>query len=110
MKTYWRVSILVLMMVAVGVTPAFSQIGPGPFAAFPTADPADSRFLGFGCAGIETIEDQVSIALSIPASATDFTLSFFDGDTGGTDVDGLEHWDVGDRQLVFSLYADPFLQ
>ncbi|MEM7051769.1 MAG: hypothetical protein AAF604_19040, partial [Acidobacteriota bacterium] len=108
MKTLCK-SGLIFAVATFLATGAVAQIGPGPFAAFPSADPTDSRFLGFGCPGIETLEQGVSIALTVPSTSSEFTLSFFDGETGGADVDGLEHWDVGDRQLEFLLYADPLL-
>jgi len=79
---------------------AQAQLGPGPFAVFPTADPTDARMLSFGCSGIATFEQQLNITLDSPASNPSFTLSIFDGDTGG-------NWDAGTRQLVYRLYADP---
>lgn len=85
---------------------AFAQIGPGPFAAFPTADSTDARFLSFSCPGLNTFEAGVSIGVEIPIGQADFTVSIFDGDTGGTDGGGLRHWDLGNRQLVYSIYAD----
>lgn len=87
-------------------TVAGAQIGPGPFAAFPTADVTDARFLGFGCPGIETFEQGVSLRVAVPADQSELILSVFDGDTGKSSGPG-PHWDVGSRQLVFSLYADP---
>ncbi len=88
--------------------PAAAQLGPGPFAAFPTSDETDGRFLGFGCPGLQTFESGVSITLAAQPSETDFTLSIFDGDSSGSDPFG--HWDIGDRQLLYSLYFDPFRQ
>src|SRR6185295_8945370 len=88
-------------------TAAMGQIGPGPFAAFPSANPTDARFLGFGCAGIATFEQGVTMVVAITADQASFTLSLFDGDTGGVDPMNKQHWDVGNRQLIYSLYADP---
>ena len=89
---------------------AGAQIGPGPFAAFPSLDPTDARFMSFGCAGVATFEASVALTMAIPADQTTFTISFFDGDTGGLDGAGKAHWDLGNRQLVYSLYADPLRQ
>jgi hypothetical protein len=104
------VVLLGLLWTPAGVGRAFAQIGPGPFAAFPSLDPTDARFLGFGCAGIATFEAPVSLTMAVPADQTSFTISFFDGDTGGADTAGKKHWDVGTRQLIYSLYADPLRQ
>lgn len=87
--------------------PAAAQIGPGPFAAFPTADPTDARFLGFGCPGLATFESDVSVGIEVPIDEASFTVSIFDGDTGGVDTQNRRHWDLGNRQLVYRLYADP---
>jgi hypothetical protein len=89
---------------------AAAQIGPGPFAAFPSQSSTDARFLGFGCAGIATFESPVTLAMAVPADQTGFVLNIFDGDTGQPDSAGKPHWDVGSRQLVYSLYADPLRQ
>ena len=86
---------------------AFAQVGPGPFSAFPTEDPADGRFMGFGCAGLATFEQDVELSLAAAAGTVGFDINIFDGDTGGLDGAGRRHWDLGVRQLVFSLYADP---
>lgn len=88
---------------------AQAQIGPGPFAAFPTEVENDGRFLAFGCSGLATLEEPVSISLTVPADATQFDLSFFDGETGRPDAANRPHWDLGTRQLSYSLYADPLL-
>jgi len=100
----WKVGALGAFLLTVAAT---AQIGPGPFAAFPTANATDARFMGFGCAGIATFEQGVSMALAIPAGQPNFTVSIFDGDTGGVDSLNRQHWDVGTRQLIYSLYADP---
>lgn len=88
-----------------GVLPA--QTGTAPFAAFPTQSVKDGRFLGFACAGLATLEQNVQVMLAAPASVTAFDLNLFDGETGGLDPSGKKHWDLGTRQLKFSLYADP---
>src|SRR6185436_4459412 len=103
------VSILLLTLCAWAM-PASAQIGPGPFAAFPTANPTDGRFLAFACPGTVTFEQGVTLGLAAPAGETSFVLSFFDGETGKTDGSGRDHWDVGNRQLVYRLYADPLRQ
>ena len=90
-----------------GLGVAKAQLGPGPFAAFPSQSATDGRFLGFGCAGLATFEQNVQIALAAPASTTTFDLNIFDGDTGALDGLARRHWDLGTRQLKFSLYADP---
>ena len=84
-----------------------AQIGTGPFAAFPTQATADARFLSFGCMGAETMDRPARIALAVPASNTSFDLNVFDGDTATVDAASKRHWDAGNRQLKFSLYADP---
>ena len=93
-----------LAVVAAGS--ATAQIGPGPFAAFPTADPIDARFLGFSCAGLATFEEPVSIGLEVPPGTPSFTVSVFDGDSGKPDGAGKPHWDLGAHQIVVRLYAD----
>lgn len=96
------------MLVALsGLGVARAQLGPGPFAAFPSESATDGRFLGFGCAGLATFEQNVQMALAAPASTTTFDLNIFDGDTGSLDGAAKRHWDLGTRQLKFSLYADP---
>ncbi len=87
---------------------AAAQIGPGPFAAFPTDDETDARFLTFGCPGIATFEQGVTMGLAAPADAASFTLSIFDGETG--EGGSQAHWDSGNRQLIYRLYADPLRQ
>ncbi len=84
-----------------------AQQGTGPFASFPTQSVKDGRFLGFACAGLATLEQNVQIKLSAPASTTSFDLDVFDGETGGLDGSGKKHWDLGTRSLKFSLFADP---
>ncbi len=86
---------------------ASAQIGPGPFAAFPSQSATDGRFLGFGCAGIATFEQNVTIAMAAPAANATFDVNIFDGETGMPDGAARPHWDVGNRQLIYSLYADP---
>jgi len=105
-----RVVAVLAFALALSGGAATAQIGPGPFAAFPSLDTTDARFLGFGCAGIATFEAPVSLTMAVPADQTSFTISFFDCDTGGTDGAGKPHWDVGNRQLIYSLYADPLRQ
>lgn len=100
----WKLGALCALLLTATAT---AQIGPGPFAAFPTANTTDARFLGFGCAGIATFEQEVTMVMAIPADQASFTLSVFDGDTGGVDSLNRAHWDVGTRQLSYSLYADP---
>ncbi|MFP5286632.1 MAG: SdrD B-like domain-containing protein, partial [Thermoanaerobaculia bacterium] len=87
--------------------PAAAQIGPGPFAVFPTQSTTDARFLGFGCPGTATFEQNVVMGMAVPADQASFTVSLFDGDTGKTDAAGRRHWDLGTRQIVFRVYADP---
>ncbi len=86
---------------------AFAQAGTPPFAAFPTQNPTDGRFLGFGCSGLSTLEQSVHLTIGAPASSTTFTLNVFDGETGRPDSNNKAHWDLGSRQLKFALYADP---
>ncbi len=94
-----------LALTALGA--ARAQIGPGPFAAFPSESATDGRFMGFGCAGIATFEQNVQIAMAAPASVPTFDVNIFDGDTGMADGAARPHWDAGSRQLIYSLYADP---
>ena len=89
---------------------ATAQIGPGPFAVFPSQNTTDGRFLGFSCPGTASFEQGLTLGLAIPADQTHFDLSFFDGDTGKVDAANRRHWDLGTRQLVFRLYADPLRQ
>ncbi|MEP7010473.1 MAG: hypothetical protein ABJC13_09145 [Acidobacteriota bacterium] len=84
-----------------------AQQGTGPFASFPTQSVKDGRFLGFACAGLSTLEQDVRIMLAAPGSTASFDLDLFDGETGGLDGSGKKHWDLGTRPLKFSLYADP---
>src|SRR6185295_1865625 len=98
----WKLGALCALLMTATAT---AQIGPGPFAAFPTANATDARFMGFGCAGIATFEQGVTMVMAIPANQASFTLSVFDGDTGGGG--SAQHWDVGTRQLIYSVYADP---
>ncbi len=63
--------------------------------------------MGFGCAGLSTFEQGVTITLAAPAGTATFDLNIFDGDTGKPDGLGKPHWDLGSHQLLFSLYADP---
>ena len=83
-----------------GILAAFgaarAQIGPGPFAAFPSQSVKDGRFLGFGCAGLATFEQNVQVAMAAPAATLTFDLNIFDGDTGKLGV-GLGYWDAGSR-------------
>src|SRR6185295_16067758 len=107
MKTVRQVFVLAALAAVFGLGAATAQIGPGPFAAFPSQDATDGRFLAFGCAGLATFEQTVQIGLAAPAGAATFDVNLFDGDTGGVDGAGKKHWDLGTRQLVYSLYADP---
>ena len=106
-RRVFPVALSLLMGTLLGLGALEAQLGPGPFAAFPSQDTTDGRFLGFGCAGLATFEQNVQIALSAPASTTTFDLNIFDGDTGALDGTGRRHWDLGLRQLKFALYADP---
>jgi hypothetical protein len=47
--------------------------------------------------------------IAVPVDQASFDVSIFDGDTGASDGTG-PHWDLGSRQVVVRLYADPFLQ
>lgn len=103
-----RTAAATLLLAAIAAAPtASAQIGPGPFAAFPSDVENDGRFLGFGCPGIATFEAGVSIGIEVPLAQADFTVSIFDGDTGGVDGASQAHWDAGSRQVVIRLYADP---
>ena len=93
--------------ILIGSAALEAQIGTGPFAAFPTQNTADGRFLSFGCMGAETMDQPARIALAVPALNTSFDLNVFDGDTATVDAASKRHWDAGNRQLRFSLYADP---
>jgi hypothetical protein len=53
------------------------------------------------------MEQGTQVALAAPAATTTFDLNVFDGDTARVDAYSKRHWDGGDRQLKFSLYADP---
>jgi hypothetical protein len=102
-----RIAFSAVAVAWLGVGALNAQPGSGPFAAFPTQSVKDGRFLGFACAGLSTLEQSVKILLAAPPSTTSFDLDIFDGDTGGLDGLGKMHWDLGTRQLKFSLYADP---
>lgn len=102
-----RNALLAVAAAWLGIGALNAQPGSGPFAAFPTQSVKDGRFLAFACAGLSTLEQDVKILLAAPPSTTSFDLDVFDGDTGGLDGLGKKHWDLGTRQLRFSLYADP---
>ncbi|MEM7351344.1 MAG: SdrD B-like domain-containing protein [Acidobacteriota bacterium] len=113
--------LLLLALLATFVSPAaWGQVGPGPFTFFPTEDVTDGRFLSFGCTGIATFETEVSLSINVPADETEFTLSFFDGETSVGSVAGEGFWDryiappsnptQPPRQLRYRLYRDPFRQ
>ena len=108
-STFKTIALGALVALA-GAGTASAQIGVGPFAAFPTQSTTDARFLGFGCSGLATFEQGVSMGLAAPADATSFVVNLFDGDTGRPDGANRPHWDLGTRQLVYSLYADPLRQ
>ncbi|HEV7670499.1 MAG TPA: SdrD B-like domain-containing protein [Thermoanaerobaculia bacterium] len=110
MKTYQsmkRNALFSVLGILLGLGVANAQPGTGPFAAFPTQNIKDGRFLGIACAGLSTLEQNVTMILSAPAGTSTFNLDIFDGDTGGLDGADKSHWDLGSRQLKFSLYADP---
>ncbi len=109
-KQGWYIVALAVVLALLPTGAAQAQIGPGPFAYFPTGDVTDARFLGFGCTGIATFEQAVNIGIAAPVNQVDFSLNVFDGDTGKPDTGGKLHWDSGTRQLVYRLYADPFRQ
>ncbi|MEM7351343.1 MAG: SdrD B-like domain-containing protein [Acidobacteriota bacterium] len=113
--------LMVLALLATLSAPAaWGQVGPGPFTFFPTEAVNDGRFLSFGCTGIATFESKVSLSINVPADETEFTLSFFDGETSVGGVAGEGFWDryiappsnptQPPRQLRFQLYRDPFRQ
>ena len=104
----YRCIVFVLLSLIAGS--AAAQIGPGPFAVFPSQSTTDGRFLGFSCPGTASFEQGLTLGLAIPADQAAFDISIFDGDTGKVDGGGLRHWDLGTRQLVFRLYADPLRQ
>ena len=108
-KQSWKiVALAVLALLPAGA--ARAQIGPGPFSYFPTGDVTDGRFLGFGCTGIATFEQEVNVGIAAPIGQVSFNVNIFDGDTGRPDSANRPHWDIGTRQLVYRLYADPFRQ
>jgi len=102
-----RYALLSVLAAGWGAGALNAQPGTGPFAAFPTQSVKDGRFLGIACEGLSTMEENVQIMLAAPPSTTSFDLDVFDGDTGSLDGLGKNHWDLGTRQLKFSLYADP---
>jgi hypothetical protein len=105
----WKITALVTFTFLFAAA-SWAQIGPGPFAVFPSASTTDARFLGFGCPGTATFEQNVVMGLAVPANQSSLTVSLFDGDTGKPDAAGRRHWDLGTRQIVFSVYADPLRQ
>ena len=88
---------------------------------FPTAQPTpdgcrglgnDGAFIdvsrGLATLGDPTAKDKiVSISLAVPASLSEFSLSVFDGDMGGS----WDRWDAltGFDQVDIRLFRDPFL-
>ncbi|MEM7050390.1 MAG: hypothetical protein AAF604_12060 [Acidobacteriota bacterium] len=90
--------------------PVHAQMGPAPHAVFPSAKVDDGRFLGFTCEPSDSGKRSTSLFITVRGSQPDFTLSLFDGETGGSDGGGLAHWDAGDRALRFSLFADPLAE
>ena len=107
MRRFFNILAVAVLATLSGFGAAKAQIGPGPFAAFPSQNATDGRFMGFGCAGIATFEQNVTIEMAAPAASTTFDINIFDGDTGGADGAAKKHWDAGIRQLKYSLYADP---
>lgn len=93
------------ILLAAGVLQA--QIGDGPFASFPSQNRVDGRFLSFGCVASDTMEQATRIEIAAPAANSAFDLNVFDGDTAAVDAASKRHWDLGSRQLKYSLYADP---
>lgn len=90
-----------------GSAVAEAQMEPGTFAAFPSQSALDGRFLSFGCSGVGTPEQASQVALAVPATTASFEFAIFDGETDGFDALCKRHWDLGTRQLKYSLYADP---
>lgn len=85
-----------------------AQVGPGPHAAFPSLATDDGRMVATGCEAIVTLTEPIyDFSISVPATETELSVSIFDGDTGGMDGTGASHWDVGDRQLLYTLFFDP---
>ncbi|MEM9291362.1 MAG: SdrD B-like domain-containing protein [Acidobacteriota bacterium] len=88
---------LALLLAPIG---AMGQAGIGPFAYFPTGDVTDGRMLSFGCNANATFVETVNVSVAVPADQPNFSISFFDGDTGSV-------WDSGTRELSFDLFFDP---
>lgn len=98
---------LLLLGTLLGAGALQAQRGAAPFAAFPSQDPLDARFLSFACMGPTTIDQPTRIEIAAPAGNLAFDLNVFDGDTAAVDTASRRHWDLGSRQLRYSLYADP---
>jgi len=98
------------VLVAVGAAAVGGWPGPDAvvrgavprYVCLPTCSESDGRFLAIATGhGADTVTGaSLSIELAAAATATEFELGIFDGDTGGW-------WDQGRAPLHFQIVADP---
>jgi LPXTG-motif cell wall-anchored protein len=75
-----------------------------PEVGIPSTSTTDGKFLGLAGIGLQTLTQQSKFFIGLSSTDTDFSVSIFDGDLGGT-------WDNHDPtntvKTEFLLYADP---
>ena len=103
-RSYILLSVL-LLAVAVWSPAVQAQ----EFACFPSCDPTDSRFVNLFTPGDAASMSPgfMEMQFAVDAGRTEYTLGFFDGDTGGVDGAGVAHWDAPGGDLQITLFADP---
>lgn len=107
-KTLIMLSVMVVML-AVSVpmaaaTPTYDYLP----TSVVTGDVTDAKFLAVAGTGVATLVNQpVAMHITVPGSESEFELGWFDGDTcGGSGCPG-GHWDLGNAEIIYTLYADP---
>jgi len=91
--------------------PSGILVKSGPsWHCLPTCDSTDGRFLSIAGQNLATLSgSDLNLQISVLASATSFSIGFFDGDARGVDAGGASHWDTGTANAVYTytLYTDP---
>ena len=99
MKSRWT-----MMMLAIVLGGAAAQASATDWACLPTCSETDGRFLMIAGQGFNSLAgSQLEFWIAVPAGTQNWTLSIFDGDTGGM-------WDLGSHgpnAFQYTLYADP---
>jgi len=91
-------------------SPPRTFVDSASMRCLPTCSSTDGRFLAIAGQNLATLSgSELNLQISVPASASSFTVGFFDGDARGVDSAGVSHWDTGVTNAVyeFTLYADP---